>query len=106
VRLVGGSEVPYLSPVEPTNKLQETLADLQRQLASASSGDAETRARLAQTLRALADRLSAHEAGLTTPADEGLRDQLRAAARRFDVDHPSLATTLESLVDVLARMGI
>lgn len=88
------------------DKLHATLADLRRQLAEGAPGDPEDRAALARALHSIADRLTAHESGLAVPADDEAGEQLRAAARRFEVDHPALATTLETLVDALARMGI
>lgn len=96
-----------MSLVKSTDPLHTTLADLRRQLAEASPLDPEERASLARALHTIADKLTAHESGLAVPAGEDdAGEQLRAAARRFEADHPALATTLESLVDALTRMGI
>ena len=66
---------------------------------------------LTQTLREIADRLSAHGGEVATQpttaiADVETVDLLRASARQFEADHPQVATAIESVVDALSRMGI
>lgn len=84
------------------DRLRQTLAELHQELSTVELRDPEVRRALE---RALGDISSSLEQG-QRPADAGAPAQLRAAARQFEVDHPALASTLEGLVDALARMGI
>lgn len=88
------------------DKLRQTLADLHQELATADAKDPEVRDMLVRTLRDISHQLTADLGGPPPPADAEPVELLRAAARQFEVDHPALASTLESLVDALARMGI
>lgn len=88
------------------DKLRQTLADLHQELGAVEVKDPEVREMLIRTLREISERLQAEPAGALVPVEGDPAAQLRAAARQFEVDHPALASTLESLVDALARMGI
>lgn len=66
---------------------------------------------LSQTLRELAERLDAQCRGDLTTTEDAFAsaetiDMLRASARQFEVDHPAVATSIQSVVDALSRMGI
>ncbi len=85
------------------DRIRQTLAQLHQELASAELKDPEVRHALEHALRQISGRLEQDAA----PADsDDPAAQLRAAARRFEVDHPALASTVEGLIDALARMGI
>lgn len=98
--------------VNHTDRLRQTLTDLHQELETVSTADPEVRGMLSQTLREIADRLEAHRRGeLATQQPTSLAsvetvDALRASARQFEVDHPQVATAIESVVDALSRMGI
>lgn len=87
-------------------KLRQTLAELHQELATVEVKDPEVRDMLIRTLREISQQLTAELGQPPAPADADPADLLRAAARQFEVDHPALASTLEGLVDALARMGI
>ncbi|MDC0723447.1 DUF4404 family protein [Nannocystis bainbridge] len=95
-----------------SDQLRQTLTHLHQELETVSTADPEVRGMLSQTLREIADRLEAHHRGelatrpVATLADVETVDQLRASARQFEVDHPQVATAIESVVDALSRMGI
>jgi len=89
-----------------TKSLQESLAHIHDELASADAVDDDTRALLAQ-LGADIARL------LETPGparDEGdksvLAESLREAVGTFEASHPRLTETLARLADTLSGMGI
>ena len=94
-------------------ELRQTLSELHHELDGVSTADPEVRALLLRTLGDIAERLEAQEreTALAVPTSSSLAsvetvDMLRASARQFEVDHPTLATSIQSLVDALARMGI
>jgi hypothetical protein len=97
--------------VSHTDQLRQTLTHLHHELDSVSTADPEVRGMLTQTLREIADRLSARGGEVATQpttaiADVETVDLLRASARQFEADHPQVATAIESVVDALSRMGI
>lgn len=97
--------------MSPTDRLRETLTHLHHELDAVSTADPEVRAMLSQTLRELTEKLEAQRGGDLAPAEDWFVnaetiDQLRASARQFEVDHPAVATAIQSVVDALARMGI
>jgi hypothetical protein len=93
--------------LEEVNKLRETLATLHAELATVEAHDPEVRNMLAGALQDIADKLSAREAGLPIePPNASAGAELAETARQFEVDHPTLAATLRSLVESLSRMGI
>lgn len=99
--------------MSPKDELRQTLTALHHELDAVSTGDPEVRTLLLRTLGQIADRLEEQErvAAAVAPASTSLAtvetvDLLRASARQFEVDHPTLATSLQSLVDALSRMGI
>jgi Domain of unknown function (DUF4404) len=83
------------------SRLQSTLDELHSQLADVGSLDEPSRQRLAATLREIQAVLSNK-----TKANESLVPRLREAARHFEDTHPALSTTIGSLIDTLARVGI
>ncbi len=82
-------------------RLQAVLDELHRQLAEVGPLDVESRNRLTAAL---------HEIQMTlrTSAQppKSLLPRLREAAIGFEESHPALSSTIGSLIDVLARMGI
>jgi len=92
--------------VSDADKLRQTLTELHQELATAEVKDPAVRDMLVRTVREISQQLTADLGEPQPAADAPPAELLRAAARRFEVDHPALAQTLESLVDALARMGI
>lgn len=85
--------------------LQETLLELQRELAEARLLAPEERALLESTVRdieqALAQSTSVQEEAAPAPGDA-----LEGAAVRLEAEHPGVAGAVRALVDALAKAGI
>ncbi len=90
---------------DDVQKLRETLATLHTEVDAAEARDPEVRVMLAGALQLLAAKLLAHEAGDPLPAGPEPAD-LAEAAQQFEVEHPTVAATLRSVVESLSRMGI
>lgn len=94
--------------MEPTEKLKATLAELHAELAQARSLDPAARKALADALAEIQQALAAAE----SPTEEGpgpvdgIAHRLRSAAAKFETTHPTLAGTLERLIDLMASAGI
>jgi len=84
-----------------SERLRETLAQLRSELAASDTGDPETRERV----QAAADALDAWLDRAEEP-EGGLGDRLRESAVRFEKEHPTLAVTVQRVVDALSDLGI
>lgn len=96
---------------DDVQRLRETLATLHAELDTVESADPAVREMLVAALQDIAaklDRAAATLPAAPVPADEAgaTSEQLAATARLFEVEHPTLAATLRSVVDALARAGI
>ena len=95
----------------PTDQqqLQATLADLHRQLSDTRNLDTEVRQQLSTVLRdiqAILEQSDDAKPAVSTEANASLTGRLGDAAAHFEETHPTLAGTINSIVDTLARMGI
>lgn len=90
---------------DDVQKLRETLATLHTEVDAAEARDPEVRVMLASALQLLAAKLLAHESGDPLPPGPEPAD-LAEAAQQFEVEHPTVAATLRSVVESLSRMGI
>lgn len=89
---------------EQTDNLKATVAELEAELESIQTLDAETRSVLEQ---AVLDILAAlHKAAPGERAPESVLDRLHAAAREFEDTHPTVTGILSRLIDGLGQMGI
>ena len=88
-------------------ELQQTLRDLQRELADLPQLDPQQRALLEAALadiqRALAPQ---HQAGSVQVQDVAPADALENAAVRLETGHPGLAGAIRAFVDALTKAGI
>jgi hypothetical protein len=84
-----------------SDRLRETLTQLRQELAASDTGDPETRERVQAAAEAIEAWLERAE-----EPEGGLGDRLREAAVRFEGEHPSLAATLQRVVDALSDLGI
>ena len=93
---------------DEVQKLRETLAHLHAELGTVESGDPEVRAMLMSALEDIAAKLEARGTAVDTAiVPEPLATtELAEAARQFEVEHPTLAATVRSVIDALARAGI
>ena len=78
--------------------LEQLLAHLKEAISAAEAG-ADNKDELAS----LAGRV---ERRLSDDDDDGLVDELREQVQRFEVSHPSLATTIGRAADALSAMGL
>lgn len=78
--------------------LEQLLAHLKEAISAAEAG-ADNHDELAS----LAGRV---ERRLSDDDDDGLVDELREQVQRFEVSHPSLATTIGRAADALSAMGL
>lgn len=87
-------------PADP-ERLQMTLDELHRQLAEIGPLDVESRNRLTAALHEIQTALRTQ-----SPPSDSLLPRLREAAIGFEEKHPAISSTVASLIDILARMGI
>ena len=88
-------------------KLGETLALLRQQLTAAEgSGELEPQviARLRAAVGELEDALQGNPADAAVQSS--LSDYLSESMAHFEQSHPTLAGTVQRLIDLLAQMGI
>jgi transposase len=110
--LVGSGRRPYARDRmnDEVQKLRETLATLHAELGAVESGDPEVRRMLLSALQDINTKLEARSAATDASADPTLTapmsEELAKAARLFEVEHPTLAATLRSVIEGLARAGI
>jgi hypothetical protein len=89
---------------EPIDNLKATVAELEAELQSIETLDAETRAVLEQ---AVLDILAAlHKAAPGERPPQSVVDRLHAAAQEFEETHPTVTGILSRLIDGLGQMGI
>jgi molybdopterin converting factor small subunit len=92
---------------EDRKRLGETLALLREQLAAAEvSGELETQvvARLRATAGELEEALGGDRPTATAAASRS--DYLTESLAHFEQSHPTLAGTVQQLIDLLSQMGI
>ncbi|MCX4781628.1 DUF4404 family protein [Streptomyces sp. NBC_01264] len=85
----------------PARELEEQLRIL-RELGGHPSVQVEEHAHLRELIRRLEDPSVPD----TASGDEHLTDSVRLAAERFEIGHPAVAATLQSIGLALANMGI
>jgi hypothetical protein len=89
---------------EQIEKLKFTVAELEDELRSIDSVDAETRAVLEQAVLDIVAAL--HKAAPGERAPQSLVDRLQSAAQEFEESHPTVSGIVSRLVDGLGQMGI
>jgi hypothetical protein len=85
-------------------KLRAAVAELERQLATSSSLDDNSRQILDQALTDI--RSALHEDEITKIDRQSLIQRLGVAVEMFEGTHPTVTGTLMRLVDGLREMGI
>ncbi len=89
---------------EPIDKLRATVAELEHELQSVETLDAEARAALEQAVADILVALGKAAPGQRAP--QSLVDRLHAAAQEFEGSHPTVTGILSRLIDGLGQMGI
>ena len=95
--------------MDDSDKLKQTLSELHTELAGAKKVDPATRQALHEALADIQAALAAAESAADEDrpsAPEGIAERLRATAAKFEATHPTLAGTLERLIDLLGAAGI
>lgn len=89
-------------------KLRQAIDQLHEALGSTHDVDPEARGLLERALREVRTVLEPkpEAAGLDTEAGPEARSVLSEAALKFEGTHPTLAGTVQSVIDALAQMGI
>ena len=85
--------------------LRERLAKLHAELSNAHQENPATRQSLGEILPDV-KRMVDQPPGGTLPADKSLSDRLERVAVQFEADHPKLAASARSLIDLLSEVGI
>jgi hypothetical protein len=93
-----------MEPNTVRERLAERLAKLHAELA-AHQDDPAARQRLSEILPDV-KRMVDQPPGGTLPADKSLSDRLERVAVQFEADHPKLAASARSLIDLLSEAGI
>ncbi len=87
-------------------QLAAEVRQLHAELQRTSALDGESRQLLESLALDINALLNASATGTTDPAQRrAVADQLDAAAIRFEVDHPALSSTMQRVIDVLAKAG-
>ena len=85
-------------------RLRETVEKLQAQLKEAQSLDPKVAACLRETIADIQASLAGERR--KPSGGRSLADRLSEVALDFEASHPTLAGTVGSIIDALARMGI
>jgi len=104
----GRSQPPPQESLMPTQQLKNQLEDLQRILAETDQPlSAEERASLQQLADRIEARLLAREQETGTETDDtSLVDSVNLSIEHFYARHPTVAGTLQRVVQALSDMGI
>lgn len=84
------------------NRLRTLLMELDRELKSTGSLDAQSRDLLEQVLADIRDLDSPAEAGQHQSAE----DRLRKLVLQFEAEHPRLSGAVAQVADALGKLGI
>jgi hypothetical protein len=87
-----------------SEKLHETLDQLHRQLDQAEHLDPELVAELKETMEEIQATLQKQDR--EADGEQGLVDRLNDSALSFQKSHPTIAGTVQRVIDMLAQMGI
>ena len=87
----------------PRNELNLLLADLQREITNLNDGQQDTREQLQNLANDLETYLSADE---IHNAPQELAERLQENVEQFEVEHPTITGTLNSIMVTLSGMGI
>ena len=86
----------------PARELQEQLDALREQIDQNPPLSQEERVHLNELAQQIEAQLNLESA----TNDTNLTDSVTLAVERFELDHPTLATTLRNIVQTLGNMGI
>ena len=87
----------------PSDKIRETVTELESELGDLESIDEETRQVLLEALDEIRAALS--KDGPQIP-NESLTDRLKHSAENFEDAHPTVARLITGLINALGQIGI
>jgi F0F1-type ATP synthase membrane subunit b/b' len=86
------------------DKIKQTLDELGRQLTDVENLDPEVIQRLASMVAEVQSKLDDEQG--EQEDHQTIAERLREATIQFEESHPTLASTVERLIDTLGQMGI
>jgi chromosome segregation ATPase len=89
---------------EQHEKLKATIRQLEQELHSVEAVDGDTRAALGEVLQEIHSVLSKRNP--SESESQSMANRLSQAANEFEGAHPTLAGTIQRLIDGLGQMGI
>ncbi|MHB8971149.1 MAG: DUF4404 family protein [Pirellulaceae bacterium] len=90
---------------ERVDKLRSLVKELEAELATLETVDAESQQALAATLQELHIALSSR-VGAESLASETVVERLRDAEDNFQVSHPTISGLVVRMIDALGQLGI
>ena len=90
--------------MDTREQLQATLKELEEELASLDTLDAETRQMLEDAAREIHEKLDKN--GIRPQPSDSVANRLRDAIDSFESSHPTLTGILSRITDALAQLGI
>jgi hypothetical protein len=90
---------------ERVDKLRSLVKELEAELATLETVDAESQQALTETLRELRTALSSR-VGAEALASESVVERLRDAEENFQVSHPTISGLVVRMIDALGQLGI
>ena len=90
---------------ERVDKLRSLVKELEAELATLETVDAESQQALTETLRELRIALSSR-VGAESLSSESVVERLRDAEENFQVSHPTISGLVVRMIDALGQLGI
>ena len=90
---------------ERVDKLKSLVKELEAELATLDTADAESQQALAETLRDLRTALSSR-VDTESLSSESVVERLRDAEGNFQVSHPTISGLVVRMIDALGQLGI
>jgi signal transduction histidine kinase len=87
-----------------TQKLRETVSELEQELRDLKTVDDETRQMLREAVREI--RAALRQARRSETLHKSLVQRLSAVAGKFESSHPAITDVITRLIDGLAQMGV
>ncbi len=91
---------------ERIEKLKGIITELEAELESLDTVDAQSQAVLEKALSDLRTALGKTDSSALTSESESLIEQLRATEENFQVSHPTLSGLVMRMINALGQLGI
>lgn len=90
---------------ERMERLKSLVRELETELATIDTSDAESRQALGETLRELRQALQSRSAEEALSSDSFV-ERLRGAEEDFQLSHPTISGLVVRMIDALGQLGI